>query len=112
MVSKRTHKLPWYKVDALTDEEACVAGGTPPSIVYVDEDGENGDVLENITDGDCDLIVRAVNSHDDLLAACEAVLRLGGELDKAGIINDPAINAVRAAVAKANGVEAGRKAVG
>jgi hypothetical protein len=39
----------------------------------------------------------------DLLAACKAVLKLGRELDKAGIINDPAINAVRAAIAKAEG---------
>jgi hypothetical protein len=39
----------------------------------------------------------------DTLAACKAVLKLGSELDKAGIINDPAINAVRAAIAKAEG---------
>jgi hypothetical protein len=47
---------------------------------------------------------RLIAAAPDLLAGCMALMKLGREMDKAGIINDPSVNAIRAAISKAMGV--------
>ena len=49
---------------------------------------------------DAEFIVRAVNSHDELLAALEAVMKCNKEL---GAISKPIADEARAAIANAKG---------
>lgn len=75
--------------------------------LFVAADGMDG-LLPSFEE-DAAFIVRAVNSHDELLAACERVMAcvlsmtrdlsfLGPQMEETGVIND-----IRAAIAKAKG---------
>ncbi len=49
-------------------------GATPMYGIHIE--GETSFIATDLTKKDAIYIVRTVNSHDELLAACEAVLRL------------------------------------
>lgn len=78
----------------------------------VDEDGEIQDAAGNkvvdctiTTSADRDLIIRAVNAHDELLAACKAAVDGAGEYDpdELAIMDWDTVAQIRAAIAKAGG---------
>lgn len=73
--------------------------GKPLSLLGLDVDG----MAVVFEEADAELIVRAVNSHTDLLAACQGLLRLHYDEGKPSAAGLEAVNKAEAAIARSKG---------
>ena len=101
MATKRLHTpTPWYLGEMEVDPGEGGWDGTIRSAADAYEIGEDYEIADVVDLADAEYIVRAVNSHADLLDACEAAL---------GFLADRMLHAhatagvLREAIAKAKG---------
>jgi hypothetical protein len=91
---------PWR---LLSDNRRMRSGGIAHDIFgQANKPAECQDIVASkVKVEDAELIVRCVNSHDDLLAACKELLRLSEISDEEWAPQIKANNSARAAIAKA-----------
>ena len=99
----------WYFVEALTDEECCVAGGRPAAIEcesFNDKELLSVDVLDGVTDA---ILERIVADHNALAAYEPSALEwlveaVGGVIESSAWINrESRVETLRAAMAAFKG---------
>lgn len=102
---------PWYVSGPLSEEESGVPGGRSRDVVFVDDEtGETLGLLDDVTEGNANLIAAAPK----MLAACQAVVRWAKEAEQRGVkmplwcglLWDEAIKEVNNAIAQAEGRDA------
>ena len=100
MTTQKRTPGPWY-VDETKAWGFCVRSRTKNVRQFHDGSTKDAFISAHLNQADAEFIVRACNSHDELLAACKAVaetpwIRTGGR-------NDEFLRLVDAAIAKAAG---------
>ncbi len=91
--------VPWH----LGTDGNVYSGTTGGRLIATVDHNANGDDVPSSKPDNADLIVRAVNSHADLLAACEAVLEYTKQYAHGRLRGSDLRSLVEAAIAKGRG---------
>jgi hypothetical protein len=92
---------PWHRNIPPASKYNTIFSGRNTHVLHLSSSGLDNKEIE----ANADFIVRAVNAHDDLVAALEAVIDYEDVMLPAGSYGEEVHNKARAALAKAKGTE-------